>query len=67
MTNVTLNKYLLVGTWDVIIYKTIKSAITLLLIRNRVLTKKITKLQSCTQNGRDVWKFLGFINLSKLI
>ena len=39
MTNVTLNKHLLVGTRYVISYKTFESAVTFFLIRNRVLAK----------------------------
>ena len=58
LTNVTLNKYLLVGTWHVILYhNTFKSAITFYLIKHRVLAKK-RKQESSTQNGRKVWKIL---------
>ena len=58
LTNVTLNKYLLVGTWHVILYhNTFKSAITFYLIKHRVLAKK-RKQESSTQNGIKVWKIL---------
>ena len=40
LTNATLNKHLLAGTWHVIFYNIFKRAITLFLTRNRLPAKK---------------------------
>ena len=59
LTNATLNKDPSVGTWHLISTTHIKVLLRFFFLDKKSGTsKKIRKLWSCTQNGREVWKFL---------
>ena len=59
LTNAILNKHPSVGTWHLISTTHIKVLLRFFFLDKKSGTsKKIRKLWSCTQNGREVWKFL---------